>query len=100
MANVVGTISLNLFRKTPLNISSSEIGETKTLAIRFVVKNELNKFLEVTMFKIKSEKYNMPYDKNMFKITIKRIILIEFGENADRISSLAVEISPLSLKIK
>ena len=33
IANTVGTYNLNLFRKTPLKISSSEIGEMITVAI-------------------------------------------------------------------
>ena len=34
IANSVGTINFNLLSKTPLNINSSEIGETKMVAIK------------------------------------------------------------------
>jgi hypothetical protein len=97
---VVGTINFNLFRKTPLNINSSEIGETSIVANRPVVRNELNKFPFDTIFKTNSEKYSIPYEKNMFNITTIRIALMTFGENNSFTSPFRVGISYFNLKTK
>lgn len=99
-ANVVGTISFNLFRKTPLNISSSEIGETTIVARKLNGRNVLNALNEFTPFKMKSQKYNIPYEKNMFKQTITRTDFIISLENRLEISSVIEKSSLLSLKIK
>ena len=55
-AKVVGMTICNLLRKTPLKISSSEIGDTMIVAIRPPSKNELKIFLDWTMPKTKFEK--------------------------------------------
>ena len=86
-AKAVGRINFSLLRKTPLNISSSEIGDTMMIANKPLVKNELNRFCDVATPKIKFEKYNMPYDKNMFKITTKRTIPIKSREKRFEMSS-------------
>lgn len=70
--NIVGTTSLSLFNRTPLKISSSEIGEMITVAIKLptaameLFKNSEDN-LKVTMdsivgnaFKIKLDKYRSP----------------------------------------
>lgn len=100
-ANRGGMINCNLFKKTPLNSNSSTIGETIMVAIKLVVKNECDaKFKDDTLLKIKSEKYSIPYEKNMFKITIANTVLIIFKEKTSRTSFLAEGNSSLSLKIK
>ncbi len=71
------------------------------VAIKLVVKNECDaKFKDDTLLKIKSEKYSIPYEKNMFKITIANTVLIIFKEKTSRTSFLAEGNSSLSLKIK
>lgn len=100
IANVVGMINRNLLRKTPLKINSSEIGEIIMVANRLPDINELKRFPDGTMPKTKFERYNIPYDRNMFRITTKKINLSVSNEKALEISSLVFGISSLSLKIK
>lgn len=100
IANVVGTISFNLFRKTPLKISSSEIGEMIIVARKLNGRNVLNALNEFTPFKMKSQKYNIPYEINMFKQTITRTDFRISFENRLEISPVIEKSSVLSLKIK
>ena len=51
-AKTAGTINCNLFKKTPLKINSSEIGEINIVAIKLPVKNELNRLKDGTIPKI------------------------------------------------
>ncbi len=70
-------------------MSSSEIGEMNIVAIKLTVRKELDKFGIGEIFKIKSEKYSIPYEKNMFKTTMKMTVFNISGENAREISSPA-----------
>ena len=51
-AKTAGTINCSLFKKTPLKINSSEIGEINIVAIKLPVKNELNRLKDGTIPKI------------------------------------------------
>jgi hypothetical protein len=86
--------------KTPLKISSSEIGEMNIVAISPPVKNELNRLNEGAIFKTKSDRYSIPYDRNIFSTTTTRMILKTSGLKTSRTSTLTEKISSLSLKIK
>ena len=72
----------------------------KIVAIRLPVKNELNRLNDGTIPKMKSERYSIPYEKNIFKITTKRISFKISGEKTSRMSTLIDKTSSLSLKIK
>lgn len=56
IAKVVGTISCNRFRKTPLKINSSEIGETIMVASKLPDKDKLKIPYDLTSFKIKLDR--------------------------------------------
>lgn len=79
IANTGGAQFFNLFNNTPLNINSSDIGETIT-----VEKNPPTKDIVGTekltknpkdgkLLKRPLDKYNIPYEKKMFRKTINRM---------------------------
>ena len=70
------------------------------VAIRLPVKNELNRFSDWAISKTEFEKYNIPYEKNMFKTTTARVVFRTSGEKTSMTSSLIEKISVFSLKIK
>jgi hypothetical protein len=70
------------------------------VAIKLPVKKELNRLTEGTKSRIEFDKYSIPYEKNMFKMTTARTVLRISGEKASSISSLIEKISARSLKIK
>lgn len=112
IANFVGTNKFILFNITPLKINSSLIGETTIIAITPNAKlKELFKYIEEIgkltkkfklgkAIKIKFARYKKPYDKNMFKITTKRMDFIESFKKTSFKSSFKDEKEFLSLKIK
>ena len=70
------------------------------VAIKLPVKKELNRLTEGTKSRMEFDKYSIPYEKNMFKMTTPRTVLRISGEKASGISSLTEKISARSLKIK
>ncbi|MBQ2665352.1 hypothetical protein [Methanobrevibacter sp.] len=71
----------------------------KTVAIKLPVKND-SKILWDAICKMELEKYNIPYERKTFNITIKKTFLITFGEKTSDMSSPIEKNSSLSLKIK
>ena len=84
IANDVGTINLSLFKKTPLNNSSSHIGEMTTvennpaIPVNEVIANIENKGADINDLNpgiyssAKIDRYNIPYEKKTLTMTIIR----------------------------
>ena len=70
------------------------------VVIKVPVKNELNRLTDGTIPRIKFDKYNIPYEKNMFKTTTARVVFRISGEKTSRISNRIEKILVFSLKIK
>ena len=85
IANDVGTTSLSLFKKTPLNNSSSHIGETSTVERSPADEPKANiekigadiTALNPGMFSSANiDRYNIPYEK---KTLTRTIVMRDFG---------------------
>lgn len=80
IAILTGTTNFSLFKIIPLKIISSEIGEIKIVPIKPPIKAMLFrlgiklKLKRLPIFKVLA-KYNIPYEKNTFTITIKNTYL-------------------------
>ena len=70
------------------------------VVIKLPVKKELNRLIDREISKIKFEKYNIPYEKNMFSITIPTISFKRSESKSCEKSLLSEKMSSLSLKIK
>ena len=76
ITTLTGTTNFNLFKIIPLKIISSEIGEIKTVPIRPPIKARFFKLgiklklKKLSIFMLLA-KYNIPYEKKTFTITIK-----------------------------
>lgn len=70
------------------------------VVIKVPVKNELNALPDGTISRMEFDKYNIPYEKNMFKTTTARIILRISCEKTSTTSSLTEKISARILKKK
>ena len=94
IANDVGTINLSLFKNTPLNNSSSHIGEMMIIEIKepiaasefaaikggmCIVINDSNPGI---LFIAKIDKYNIPQEK---KTLTKTIVKRDFGDILEKI---------------
>ena len=94
IANDVGTTSLSLFKKTPLNNSSSHIGETSTVErIPPIPANEPKASIEKRGADISAlnpgmfssaniDRYNIPYEK---KTLTRTIVMRDFGVILEKI---------------
>lgn len=110
IANTVGRIIFSLFKITPLKINSSDNGEIRTVAKKLQT-SELARYSEDkwnltkedksgNRFKIKFERYNIPYEKKMFRTTTIRIYLNKSLEKTSKISLLISENEFLNLNMK